>query len=64
MIWNINRWGELIYETTDYFKPWDGRTKKSAPEIVKEDVYVYKFMVTEADNLREHVFYGHLTLIR
>ncbi|MFH1320599.1 MAG: PKD domain-containing protein [Bacteroidota bacterium] len=57
-----NRWGDLIYETTDVSKPWDGRAN-NGKELAQQDVYVYLFRVW--DCLHEmHVYVGHVTLIR
>ena len=35
----FNKWGQLLYETDDVNKPWDG---KYEGKIVKEGSYVYK----------------------
>lgn len=60
----FNRWGELIYETDDYYSPWDGTTSKTSPNTVLIDVYVYKITVREAFSLREHVYRGHVSVIK
>lgn len=59
----FDRWGELIYKTTDYKKPWDGKVN-SRGDIVQEDVYVYKIRVTEEANHQEHFFEGHISLLK
>jgi len=34
-----NRWGELVFESDDFRKPWDGKDKKNKPAA--SGVYVY-----------------------
>ena len=46
----FDRWGELIYETDDYFKGWDGTINGIAVQI---DTYVWKV------NLRDIYGVGH-----
>jgi gliding motility-associated-like protein len=59
----FDRWGELIYKTTDYAKPWDGKVKGRGDEV-QEDVYVYKIRVTEEANKKEHFYEGHLSVVK
>jgi gliding motility-associated-like protein len=54
-----DRWGLLIYQTDDYDKPWDGRL--SSP--VQSDTYVYRINLTDFHD-KEHVYIGHVTLVR
>lgn len=57
----FDRWGELIFQTTDKLKGWDGQVKGIQ---AKEDVYVWKMkakMVTSED-VKE--YYGHVTLLK
>lgn len=59
----FDRWGNLIYKSNDYNQPWDGKIKHKG-DIVQEDVYVYKIKVTEQDTHHEHVFNGHVSLLK
>jgi gliding motility-associated-like protein len=55
----FNRWGDKIYETKEYFKPWDGKVKS----VVQNDVYVYKILVKDKmDELHNYV--GSVTVIK
>ena len=57
-----DRWGNLIYETDDVDKPWDGRAN-GGRDIAPQDVYVW--LVYVRDNLgKKHQYIGHVTLIR
>lgn len=55
----LDRWGEVIWDTTDRYRPWDGTSRGQA---CKTEVYVWKVeMNIEGD---ERVYYGHVTLVR
>ncbi|HYG52734.1 MAG TPA: gliding motility-associated C-terminal domain-containing protein, partial [Flavobacteriales bacterium] len=56
----FNRWGELIFESTDVNKGWDGYYRGV---ICTQDVYVWKADVTFIDG-REFSATGDLTLLR
>ncbi|HLP13945.1 MAG TPA: choice-of-anchor L domain-containing protein [Flavobacteriales bacterium] len=57
----FNRWGELIFFTTDKQTGWDG-THKAAKS--KEDVYVWKIRAPSSLNDDVHELNGHVTLVR
>ncbi|MCX8080042.1 MAG: gliding motility-associated C-terminal domain-containing protein [Bacteroidia bacterium] len=57
----FNRWGELIFESRDFKKGWDGTGRDG--EKVKQDVYVYKIYVKDLKG-KEHEFTGHVNCIR
>ncbi len=57
-----DRWGELIYKTTDVNQFWTG-AKNNSGEILKQDVYVYK--ITFKDEKKKHYArVGHVSLLR
>jgi gliding motility-associated-like protein len=57
-----DRWGELIFATTDLTKHWNG-VKLGGSNIVQQDVYVYKISCqsTKGDKFSKT---GHVTLLR
>ena len=55
-----NRWGELVFESDDLNKGWDGRFRGVLQE---QEVYVYVVEARFIDNSRQ-VLRGNLTLIR
>ena len=55
-----NRWGQVMFETTDINKGWDGRFKDA---VQPSDVYIYYFELITASN-KKITKKGTLTLIR
>ncbi len=56
----FNKWGELLFISTDMSIGWDGYYRG---ELCQQDVYVYKIKVTYIDGTTE-TFVGDLTLLR
>jgi gliding motility-associated-like protein len=57
----FDRWGERIFETTDFIKQWDG-THMNTP--VKGDVYVWKVITKDQYTNKKYTYTGHVTLVR
>jgi gliding motility-associated-like protein len=55
-----NRWGELIYETNNFAKGWDGKIDGN---VVQIDTYVYKIIVYDLRS-EKHTLTGHVTVVR
>jgi gliding motility-associated-like protein len=55
-----NRWGELLFESRDKSKGWDGYFKN---KLTAKDVYVYKLQLKFSDGRRETIA-GDVTLLR
>ena len=45
------RWGEMIWETNEVYRGWDGYLKSG--ELAQPGVYVYKAYVTYVDGMQE-----------
>ena len=43
----FNRWGQLQFETNDFFKAWDGTNLNGDP--VEQGTYVYRVIYTGRD---------------
>jgi gliding motility-associated-like protein len=56
-----NRWGSLVYESSDPNAAWDGKVKGKP---AASDVYVYVIFWRRADGALQPVIKGDLTLIR
>lgn len=57
----FNRWGQMVYETNDYTKFWNGFGTDSKP--AQDGVYVYTIEVVTKRG-KEHNFKGTVTLLR
>lgn len=58
--WVFNRWGEIVWHTTDINEGWDGTYEGV---VVQDDVYVWKIICYDT-NGDEHEYYGHVTVIK
>jgi gliding motility-associated-like protein len=58
----FDRWGDMIFETDDLSRPWDGRAN-GGKDIAQQDVYVYLVDVVDIFG-EKHQFVGHVTLLR
>lgn len=56
----FDRWGNLLFESSDITKGWDGTYKGT---IVQEDVYVWKINYTDQQGKKFRMI-GHVSLIR
>ncbi|MBL7899367.1 MAG: choice-of-anchor L domain-containing protein [Crocinitomicaceae bacterium] len=56
----FDRWGQLVYETSDMYFKWDGLYKNQIPF---DAVFVYKARVVDRE-LIPHEFTGHITVLR
>ena len=61
-LWIFDRWGNLIYNTNDFSKVWDGRPT-GKDEIVMQDVYVWKIKIKTFDGTKKY-YMGHVSVIR
>jgi gliding motility-associated-like protein len=58
----FDRWGNLIYQTNDINKPWDGKANHGS-NIAQQDVYIYSIKVTDFKNIK-HNYRGIVTLVK
>ncbi|HKC67444.1 MAG TPA: PKD domain-containing protein, partial [Bacteroidia bacterium] len=59
----FDRWGELIFQSDDLEKGWDGTFKGKGGEVVQEGVYVWKVQLRDEKNV-EHDFDGTVSVIK
>ena len=55
-----DRWGEVIFSTTDRNEGWDGRDQNGI--LLTEGVYVYALRIEDRDS-KEHLYKGHVTML-
>lgn len=58
----FDRWGNLIFESDDMNKGWNGAVDNNGP-IVQEDVYVWKIKLIDT-NYKEATYVGHVNLVK
>jgi len=58
----FDRWGNMIYQTDDYDKGWDGRANGGS-EIAQIDVYVWKVSLKDNKGI-PHKYIGHVTIVK
>ncbi|MEW6468295.1 MAG: choice-of-anchor L domain-containing protein [Bacteroidota bacterium] len=58
----FDRWGNMIFQTDDMNKHWDGRVQ-GQPDIVQEDTYVWKVVLKDFRGT-QHQYVGHVSVIR
>ncbi len=61
-LWIYDRWGNMIYTTTDINKGWDGKVQGKA-DLCQQDTYVWKVMATDNKG-KEYKKVGSVSLIR
>ncbi|MDI1235721.1 MAG: gliding motility-associated C-terminal domain-containing protein [bacterium] len=57
----FNRWGQLLYETNDIKKGWDGKLENG--EYVEEDIYAYRASIIGI-NGKQLTFDGTITVLK
>jgi len=58
----FNRWGDVIWETTDFNVPWEGDGNKGN-KLAQTDVYVWLILSKDLTGVQHH-YTGHVTLFR
>lgn len=58
----FDRWGNLIYETTNLNKPWDGKANNGSIPA-QEDVYIWK-IAAESFKGEKREMMGHVSLVK
>ena len=59
----FNRWGELIFESHDASKGWNGRYGNEG-NLVQDDTYVWKILYKEKNSQQRHVEVGHVNVLK
>jgi len=57
----FNRWGEVVYETNNINKGWDGYYQN---QPVPEGTYIWKIEFTETMSDKRHIEIGHVNVLR
>lgn len=59
----FNRWGEVVYESTNPNEGWNGQVRKGS-EAAPQGLYTYQMVIGTIFNARDIKKYGTLTLLR
>ena len=63
-MWIYDRWGNMIFHSTDMSEGWDGKVERGQSDMVAQrDVYVWKAVVKDINN-KAHSLMGNVTLVR
>ena len=62
-LWIYDRWGELIFNSTDYNEFWDGCYQGRSGVISQEGVYVWKLVLYDG-NSESHFYYGNVAIVK
>jgi gliding motility-associated-like protein len=57
----FNRWGQIVFETHDKEKGWDGTYNKN---LLAPDIYTYVIWFQDLNNQEGHRINGHVSLLR
>lgn len=60
----FNRWGEIVFESHDADKGWDGTYGADSDRVVKDGTYVWKIEFKESMTDERHVHTGHVNVLK
>jgi gliding motility-associated-like protein len=59
----FDRWGDLVYQSTDPLEAWTG-SKLGSAYFVPDGMYFYRVFVQDNENNVNHLYTGHIQVIR
>ncbi len=62
-MWVFDRWGNMIFYTSDLSKGWDGSVQGKGGDLAQQDTYVWKIKAKDLLG-NKHNIIGHVSLIR
>ncbi|MCB9169932.1 MAG: gliding motility-associated C-terminal domain-containing protein [Flavobacteriales bacterium] len=60
----FDRWGEMIFHTTDPTEPWTGARGGGDGPVVQDGVYPYRLRVRSAYSREKREYFGQVTLLK
>jgi gliding motility-associated-like protein len=61
-IWIFDRWGNMVFNTTEISHGWDGRANNGA-DVAQQDVFVWKVQLKDIFG-KKHDYIGTVTLVK
>jgi gliding motility-associated-like protein len=58
----FNRWGEIVFESYDATKGWDGTYSDQG--LVQDGVYIWQIEFKETMSDKRHTYRGHVTVLK
>jgi len=59
----FNRWGEVVYLSTDFFEGWDGSSNRGG-YYSPDGVYLYRIETRSLTTLERKELFGHIVILR
>ncbi|MFO0360766.1 MAG: gliding motility-associated C-terminal domain-containing protein, partial [Flavobacteriales bacterium] len=59
----FNKWGEVVFESTDPKQAWTG-SFQGAEHFVPDGVYMYRCTIRDIQNDVNHLYEGHVLVLR
>ncbi|MDC1282482.1 gliding motility-associated C-terminal domain-containing protein [bacterium] len=59
----FNRWGEMVYSTTNIKDKWNGRLNNSG-DLLPEGNYIWRIIAADGNTGEDHEYIGHVILLR
>lgn len=59
----FNRWGDIVFHSTDPTEPWNG-SHKQGEHYVEDEVYIYRLKVQSVHSIEPQEYSGHIMVFR
>ena len=60
----FNRWGEIVFESNDASKGWNGTYGVEGNTIVRDGTYIWKIEFKETGKDKRQILTGHVNVLK